>query len=164
MRRSSRRFAECAKENRRLFCPTSGESGSSLMREVDGRFQVDGILSFIKGCRIFLFGEASSTGSEQVISASSLDQRSNNPSVYTKLGCFLPWIAEQYNLEFTNTVDDPSCTQGTGDISDTSSSSTCRANPSFRTSDQDRQERQCIFPFYFDGELINNCVQLGKIR
>ena len=41
----------CAKENTKLFCPTSGESGSPLMRKnsVD-RIEAQGILSFIKAC------------------------------------------------------------------------------------------------------------------
>ena len=87
----------CAKEHQRQFCPTSGESGSPLMNEKSGRFEVDGILSFIKGCRMFVFNEVEPS-SEQFSSWNSLDQRSNNPSVYTKLNCFLPWIAQQYNL------------------------------------------------------------------
>ena len=23
-------------------------------------------------------------------------------------------------------------------------------------------EKECIFPFYFDGQLVNDCIQLGK--
>ena len=43
----------CAKENTKWFCPTSGESGSPLMRKNDNnRFEAEGILSFIKVCDI----------------------------------------------------------------------------------------------------------------
>ena len=40
----------CATEysDRMSFCPTSGESGSPLMRTDNGRYSVDGILSFVK--------------------------------------------------------------------------------------------------------------------
>ena len=88
----------CAKEYQRSFCPTSGESGSTLMKEnSEGRFEANGILSFIKGCSMFRFAE--NLQSYIVFeSHNTLDQGSVNPSVYTKLSCFLPWIADQYNL------------------------------------------------------------------
>ena len=88
----------CAREYQRNFCPTSGESGSTLMKEnSEGRFEATGILSFIKGCRIFRF--ADNLQNYPVFERHNiLDQRSSNPSVYTKISCFLPWIADQYDL------------------------------------------------------------------
>ena len=40
--------------------------------------------------------------------------RSENPSVYTKLSCFLPWIAEQYSLKFDDRRLEKECLTGTG--------------------------------------------------
>ena len=45
----------CATEFTKLFCPTSGESGSTLMVKQDEKFSAEGILSFIKGCSTFEF-------------------------------------------------------------------------------------------------------------
>ena len=89
------------------------------MSENNNRFEVDGILSFIKGCRIFLFGAA--PASAQFSTFNSLEQRSDNPSVYTKLSCFLPWVAQQYNLNYDQQINDPACSQGTGNITDVTS-------------------------------------------
>merc|ERR1711892_118020 len=86
----------CAKDFANTACFASGESGSPLM-EKDGldRFYALGLLSFVKGrgCAI----------------------SSTNPSAYTKLSCFLPWIAAQYGMDFKPEKDpDPgSCSMGT---------------------------------------------------
>ena len=49
-------------------------------------------------------------------STSFLQQESSNPSVYTKLSCFLPWIAEQYNMEYeVSSGTDAECEAGVGD-------------------------------------------------
>ena len=46
----------CATELNGEFCPTSGESGSPLVvRDQEGRFVMEGILSFLKGCSDFDF-------------------------------------------------------------------------------------------------------------
>ena len=46
-------------------------------------------------------------------STSVLQQESSNPSVYTKLSCFLPWIAEQYNMEYdASSNTDEECEAG----------------------------------------------------
>ena len=60
--------------------------------------------------------------------------------------------------------EDRSCTVGTGNIEDISSieQKACRADPNFRDNDQEQQGKPCIFPFMFDGELVNECIQLGK--
>ena len=156
----------CAKENTKWFCPTSGESGSPLMIEKNGKFVAEGIMSFIKGCGVFGFFDTSD--SEQLrttrshsLQTNSLYQVSNNPNVYTKLSCFLPWIAEQYNMEFRESGEvDPACTTGKGDIDDITQvdNRICRSNPRgpfFFNAD----ERTCIFPFFLDGRLIESCLQ-----
>ena len=46
----------CATELNGEFCPTSGESGSPLVvKNQEGRFVMEGILSFLKGCSDFDF-------------------------------------------------------------------------------------------------------------
>ena len=80
-------------------------------------------------------------------------QENPRPSVYTKLSCFLPWIAEQYDMDFNENVDDENqeCTQGTGDINDIDAE-TCRSN--------NFPADLCIFPFYWNGELFDQCTFL----
>ena len=98
-------------------------------------------------------------------------QLSSNPSVYTKLRCYLPWIAGQYGLEYEDS-DDPACSQGTGDLEDVTQvdNKDCLANPiQFLLFRQARQsfptvastERPCIFPFYIDDQLFESCVAYG---
>ena len=51
--------------------------------------------------------------------ASLLFQESQNPNVYTKLSCFLPWIAEQYNMEYESPgITEEECEAGTGNKDD----------------------------------------------
>ena len=70
----------------------------------------------------------------------------SNLTTYTKLSCFLPWIAEQYGLEYTVTgPQDPSCTQSTGKLKD--GKETCRITPS-NLIDDIVGEVECIFPFF----------------
>ena len=90
----------CAKEATRFFCPTSGDSGSILMTEnSNSRFEAEGILSFIKGCDELFFGKT--PGSSPDSPNWKLFQVSTSPTVYTKLYCYLKWIANQYDLEYT---------------------------------------------------------------
>ena len=82
-------------------------------------------------------------------------QQTEKPSIYTKLSCFLPWIAQQYGMDFTETVEDENqeCTSGSGDINDFNAED-CRCNcPG---------ERLCIFPFYWNGKLIEQCAFLEE--
>ena len=177
----------CAKEQRRYFCPSSGESGSPLMTEdKDGNLVMEGFLSFIKGCGAFSFDQ--SFGSlwplislfdpeEFGLEYSVLFQLSNNPSAYTRLSCFLPWVAAQYNLQYEAPPQlDAECSVGSGveDEDQEASATDCRSNPSsyFQSSspafleefDIDGNEFPCIFPFYLDGQKIDNlCIQLGEI-
>ena len=78
-----------------------------------------------------------------------------NPSVFTKLSCYLPWIAGQYQLSYEHekeVLNDKSCMLGTGDPED---SQTCRESIGYFNA----QERPCIFPFYYDGALQDKCFQ-----
>ena len=174
----------CGKEQRRYFCPSSGESGSPLMTENGGKFQIDGILSFIKGCGAFSFDQ--SFGSLWPVLSlfnpatfnldySVLYQQSNNPSAYTKLICYMPWIAQQYGLEYNDPGEtDQACVEGNGNIEDVTEveSRECRSSPSsyfdvlpsgFQLElTADITELPCIFPFYLDGQRIDDsCIQLG---
>ena len=47
----------------------------------------------IKGCTYVIFSETT-PGSAQLL------QESINPTIYTKLSCHLPWIADQYDMVF----------------------------------------------------------------
>ena len=87
----------------RQFCPTSGDSGSILMvRDNKNRFEAEGILSFIKGCDDVYFGSAYPAIDRNYW---QLFQYSTSPTVYTKLYCFLSWIADQYGLEHSFLTD-----------------------------------------------------------
>ena len=155
----------CAKEFTRQFCPTSGESGSPLMvKDGEGKYYAHGILSFIKGCDVFAFGAGNSRGNRYF-----LNQLSENPSVYTNLFCFLPWIADQYNLEYTPSEEiDPACSIGSGDINDVTNPGnpnfnfTCRNTPSNLLEANQEIELPCIFPYYFDGQLMEECIQFDQ--
>ena len=77
------------------------------------------------------------------------------PSIYTKLSCYLPWIAEQYDMDFTEIVEDDNqeCTTGNGDINDYNVE-TCRCTcPG---------EDICIFPFYWNGKRFDQCTFLEE--
>eukprot|EP00092_Neocalanus_flemingeri_P001619 GFUD01001726.1.p1 GENE.GFUD01001726.1~~GFUD01001726.1.p1 ORF type:complete len:404 (+),score=66.49 GFUD01001726.1:142-1212(+) len=157
----------CAVDFAKQACFSPGESGSPLMVEIEEmeeskkkmeerkqRFYVEGILSFVKGrgCDIY----------------------SNNPSAYTKLSCFLPWIAKQYGMHYDSEQEtDPKCFVGTpGSISDDQTclerdsrfdggknemKEKCQNTPSnlqeFLVGEQD-----CIFPFYYNGRMYNECI------
>jgi len=145
----------CAREKNRQFCPTSGESGSPLMVEDnERRFSAVGINSFIKGCSAFSFGNFPTQ--------SYLRQVSGNPSVYSRLSCFLPWIAEQYGMNYTATEEDERCEEGTGDINEVGGDQ-CRTTPTDVRDVIDKKEPFCLFPFYLDGIEYNQCT-LTEIR
>ena len=87
--------------------------------------------------------------------SSLLFQETEKPSIYTKLSCHLPWIAEQYDMEFTETVEDENqeCSKGSGDITDYNSD-TCKCDcPG---------ESDCIFPFYWNEKLYDQCTFLEE--
>ena len=148
----------CAREFTRAFCSSPGESGSTLMTRDKTRtekFTAEGILSYVKACDVFLFGQGNTRGSRYI-----LDQQTNNPTAYTKLSCYLPWIAKQYNLKFIPSgKTDPVCNMGTGDLSLNDEGEICRTNPSKTNSTFNCEELPCIFPYYIDGVLKKGCSQ-----
>ena len=106
---------------------------------------------FSQGCSSFSF---IGTGS-----ITSLDQISYNPAVYTKLSCYLPWVAAQYDMEYTPPGDpDPACFTGNGDITEVTAE-VCRTNPFANQADrQDGIEAPCLFPFTLNGESHDTCI------
>ena len=129
-----------------------------MVQDKIGRFFAQGLLSFVKGrgCDIY----------------------SNNPSAYTKLSCFLPWIAKQYEMDYEPEVEfDPTCTVGTpATISKNESclvpqdawflpsgqktekrKEKCQNTPSSLQEDF-AGERDCIFPFYYNERKYNECI------
>ena len=90
---------------------------------------------------------------------SLLAQFSNNPIVYTKLSCFLPWVAAQYDMDFTPPGDpDPACLIGNGDITEVTAE-VCRSNPFNSKRDaEDKIEAICLFPFILNGESRTACI------
>ena len=163
----------CAVDKWTEFCPSSGESGSPLMYEVNSRFFATGIQSFIKGCSTFTYlsiegtiRSAPSSSRQTNLTSSYLTQESINPSVYTKLSCFLSWIAEQYNMEYeANDNIDPDCVNYTGDINEVTAND-CRAiHTNFRLGNAeeftDDVEAQCIFNFKVDEKEWDGCIMSG---
>ena len=66
-----------------------------MIKNHENRMEAEGILSFIKGCDRLVFGPTFSNLNWR------LTQESENPVVYTKIYCFLTWIASQYGLQYT---------------------------------------------------------------
>ena len=146
----------CARDVFDEFCPTSGESGSPLMTNIDGKFALTGVQSFTKGCSTFSYYSSPLF--------SQLFQQSINPFVYVKVSCYLAWIAEQYDMIFEESEDtDSDCIVGQGNIQE-SNDEVCRTNPStYYSNSNDRIEPEpaCIFPFQFDGKTWNECLMSG---
>ena len=70
------------------------------------------MLSFIKGCGTFMFGLEANTSE---VTSWRLAQRSDNPSVYTRLSCYLPWVASIYGLQPPPDLQvSPACSQSSG--------------------------------------------------
>ena len=144
----------CARETNREFCPTSGESGSPLMvRGQEDRLEAVGLNSFIKGCSDFDFREVPD------LPVSVLNQLSDNPAVYTRLSCYLPWVAAQYNMDYTPDGEPhPDCLNGRGDITEVTAE-VCRSIPTSDTWDRrDQIEAPCLFPFTLNGETHTSCL------
>ena len=144
----------CATEINFDFCPTSGESGSPLMVRDGGqsRLAAVGLKSFLKGCTAFNWREALGG------TVSLLNQISQNPAVYTKISCYLPWIAAQYNMDFTPSGEaDPDCLNGKGDLSEVTAE-VCRANPYGYNDQLTGTEAPCIFPFTLNGVRHTECL------
>jgi len=135
----------CAKDATVQSCFSTGDSGSPLMVKEEKRpqrFFIEGILSFVKGCEQFSIGPSTEDGT----TAFQLLQNSENPAAYTKLSCFLPWVAEQYGLSYESDIDE-SCNQGTGPKPPYKE--ICREN---KGTNLYGKEHPCIFPFYYRGK------------
>ena len=106
-------------------------------------FVIHGILSFVKGCDVFTFG---TTKIEK--KNAQLSQQTENPSTYTKLSCFLPWIAAQYNMTYLANKDvDTACSVGSGNPED--DNEPCRMTPS-NIIEVFTGKFECKFPFYYN--------------
>ena len=150
----------CAKDFSIQSCFSTGDSGSPLMvsNGTDGKYFIEGVLSFVKGCDQFEFGTLDESFANKTTYI--LRQQSQNPTTYTKLSCFLPWIAEQYNMkyEMTDTMD-KACNTGSGDPDD--GENTCR-NTQSNIDQYHKIEFECKFPFYYNGRSYNECILLNE--
>ena len=116
------------------------------------RFYAEGILSFVKGCDVFTFGAVDANNTKW-----QLNQQTENPSTYTKLSCFLPWVAKQYDLDYKfDGPTDPACVESQGDPLD-EEKNICRITPS-NLLDLQIGEKECIFPFHYNNNIYNECV------
>jgi len=145
----------CATDFSTQSCFSTGDSGSPLMKAEKTRpmrFYAEGILSFVKGCNVFTFGATDLNETRW-----QLNQQSQNPSTYTKLSCFLPWVAAQYGLDYKpDGPTDPACVEGQGDPLD-EEKNICRITPSGLT-DIFEGEKECIFPFIYNNQKYEECV------
>jgi len=141
----------CAKDFSKQSCFSTGESGSPLMIQSgdDSNYSIEGILSFVKGCDVFTFGTISTEKKN-----AQLNQQTENPSTYTKLSCYLPWVAEQYGMDYEPS-EDLACLSGSGNPDD--GDQPCRITPS-NLIELFSGEVECIFPFYYKGTKYNGCI------
>ena len=109
--------------------------------------------TFPQGCSRFDF-----RGDSYYTTSSWLDQHSENPAVYTRLSCYLPWVAAQYDMDYTPPEDtDPACLTGNGNITEVTAE-VCRTNPFNNLRDiGDGVEAPCLFPFTLNGERHDTC-------
>ena len=86
-------------------------------------------------------------------------QFSENPAVYAKLSCYLPWVAAQYDMEYTPPGDpDPACLTGNGNITEVTAE-VCRTIPfNSKWGERNVIEASCIFPFSLNGESHDTCI------
>ena len=82
--------------------------------------------------------------------------------MYTKLSCYLPWVAAQYDMDYTPPADpDPACLTGNGNITEVTAE-VCRTNPfsySVRPEDGGNgNEAECLFPFTLNGGTHDTCI------
>ena len=118
---------------------------------------IEGLLSYIKGCTLLAVAEPveQARDGRQRQRGSLLFQESANPNVYTKLSCFLPWIAEQYNMEYESPgITEEECEAGTGNKDEINDAGQCRCACS--------TESLCRFPFYFNGKYYDQCTMFEE--
>ena len=117
-------------------------------RSNSDRLYVEGIQSFVKGCDQFF--------ARPFLGYEGISQFNESPSIYTRLSCFLPWVAEQYGLYHPESQE-RECreSRGSREVSEE-----CRTNPEGHTHFARGifGEERCIFPFYYKGQLYNECI------
>ena len=124
----------------------------------------------IKGCSVFRFDISGNLngdfisllpgGIEGVIySYQLLEQFSENPTVYTRLGCYLSWIAKQYGMTYIATEQEERCEKGVGVVG--GEEEKCRTTPTFIRDREERIEAECIFPYYIDEKEDKECTLNG---
>ena len=86
-----------------------------------------------------------------------VQQSNGNPLAYTKLSCFLPWVAEQYGLSHEGDPTHLSCTVANGERNQ---SQPCRTKEVSRDENGQFTERRCIIPFYSRGQRYDECALL----
>merc|ERR1711892_289674 len=143
----------CAKDFSKQSCFSQGESGSPLMVENEkGEFSIEGILSFVKGCDVFTFGTIDAAKNN-----AQLNQQTENPTTYTKLSCFLPWVAEQYGMDYEGSgQEDKACLVASGG-NRAGRNEVCRNTPS-NLVELFSGEVECIFPFYYKDKKYDGCI------
>ena len=144
----------CAKDAAHEFCPNSGDSGSPMMvKNSQGRYYIEGVLSFMKGCDQFAMG---ANEAKFVITS-----RLENPLAYTKLSCYMSWVAEQFGLSYDDqAAEDEACTRGSG-VEE--SDAECRGTRGTELTPHVSlpfRENKCIFPFYYKDRLYDSCSLL----
>ena len=82
-----------------------------------------------------------------------------------KLSCYLPWVAAQYNMEYTASGDqDPDCLTGNGDITEVTAR-VCRTNPVLSLIDfSEGVEAPCLLPFSLNGQIFNMLTAASLTR
>ena len=188
----------CARDKTNSSCFYSGNSGSPLMLREQARperFYVEGLLSYINGCDYFYLGpelgaELTESVTENFTLPSPnwvLSQKSQNPAVYSRLICFLPWIAQQYDLTFDERVVPASCRSAVLEQEERQEGAEGRCltvpevpfqltlsyqgaellqlinSTNFVTVNQLFVDSfftplPCIFPFYLDNKLYHSCI------
>ena len=153
----------CAKHKFSSTCFAAGDSGSPLMaKDGAGRFYVEGFQSFVKGCDSFYARR--SRNSFVALGYEGLSQINRSPSIYTRLSCFLPWVADQYGLSYPledSQREEQRCHRPTGSKEE---SKECRTNPESDFSQNVEgfgplsSEHMCVFPFYYKGKKYTKCM------
>ena len=109
------------------------------------------------GCSSFSLSSGNLPGGNINSTKPGISQFADNPSVYTRLSCFLPWVAEQYGMIYNQTEREPQCDESYGDIEDKGTWN-C-STKTFNGADiSEGIEPQCIFPFYLNGVKYTGCT------
>ena len=130
---------------------------------------MEGHLSYLKGCQQFEMGSTNPPKNTQF----EFKLSAENPLAYTKLFCFLPWIATQFGLTFASGPEaDEACLVGSGEKP--ASKSTHQDNAQFFPLTPNKEDVPCkeafgllpdlqfpcIFPFRYGDVTYNSCTTL----